>query len=179
MVFALGIKDGAGQIIGFIICTENIKQAYRFSIVHHGLSMALPLVRYTCRLSTIRMIWETLRYPSTVGKALPPAEVLSIAVSPAARGKHAGQVMMEVALNEFSSRGIKRVKVAVAAANEGANGFYQHCGFRLATTRQHHNLPMNIYDIELAGAGMSANGALTSKTPSQTPKPEGFCRAIL
>ena len=150
--FGLGIKDDAGQILGFIICAEDIKRAYRFSIIHHGLSMALPLMRYACRLSTFRRLWETLRYPSAVGKAFPRAEVLSIAVSPAARGKRVGQILMEAAFNEFRNRNIGRIKVAVAAANQGANCFYQHCGFHLATTRRHHNLPMNIYDVDLAGA---------------------------
>lgn len=179
LTFGLGLKDEAGQIIGFIICTTNIKQAYRFSILHHGLSMAIPLLHYMCRLSVLRRLWETFRYPSTVGTTLPKAEVLSIAISPTTRGKGAGQILMEAALREFHGRGTKHVKVAVSADNQGANRFYAHCGFGLALTRLHHGLPMNIYTIELGRARVTAPEALAATIAlPEPPKSTGSIRLL-
>ncbi|MCK4601380.1 MAG: GNAT family N-acetyltransferase, partial [Phycisphaerae bacterium] len=61
-----------------------------------------------------------------------------------------GQELMKEALEEFVQRGIEKLKVAVWAGNETANRFYRRHGFELATTRQHHGLPMNIYIIDLS-----------------------------
>ena len=140
-------EEPDGQVLGSIACTESTGRLYRQALLRRGLLMALPLARYAFRPRVIRRMWQTLRYPSQVGKDLPVAEVLSIAVSPAARGKGVGKALMRAALDEFARRGINEVKVAVWAGNERASQFYARCGFRLALTRQHHGLPMNVYVI--------------------------------
>jgi hypothetical protein len=85
-------------------------------------------------------------------------------------------MLMEAALSEFRNREIARVKVAVAAANQGAIRFYQNCGFRLAATRTHHGLPMNIYDISirLAGQGSPAPDASATDSAPGFLKPSRF-----
>lgn len=138
-----------GQILGFIACAESTGRLYKQSILRRGIPMALPLARFLFRPSVIRKLIQTLRYPSQVGEDLPLAEVLSIAVSPDARGKGVGKALMSAALAEFRRRGISRVKVAVWAENEPANRLYQRCGFRLVRTREHHGLPMNLYAIDV------------------------------
>ena len=107
--------------------------------------MALPLLRFMLRPSVIRRMWQTFRYPSTVGADLPQAEVLSVVVGPEGRGKGVAASLMEAALKAFADRGIAEVKVAVGADNQIADRYYRKCGFELAVTREHHGLPMNIY----------------------------------
>jgi ribosomal protein S18 acetylase RimI-like enzyme len=163
LAFGYGVKDERGQILGFIVCAEDVKKTYRFSLLHHGLSMALPLLRCMCRPSMIRRLWETLRYPVNVGQDMPQGEVLSIAVCPEARSKGVGQVLMEAGLAEFYRRGNDRIKVSVGADNDCANHFYVRCGFRLAITRLHHGLLMNVYVVQLSGASTSLREAVTDK----------------
>jgi len=139
-----------GEIWGFIACAENTGRLYKQVFLHRGLLVVIPLLRFIFRLSVLKRIWETLRYPAETAVNLPQAEVLSIAVSSQARGKGIGKVLMKTAMDEFVRRGIKQVRVAVWAGNEVANKFYQRCGFSLATTREHHGLPMNIYVIDPA-----------------------------
>ena len=107
--------------------------------------MALALLRFALRPSAIKQIFQTLRYPSQVGAELPPAEVLSIAVSEGARGKGIGRALVAAALAQLSARGIQQAKVAVSADNAVANRFYRRCGFELVLRRDHHGLPMNVY----------------------------------
>lgn len=133
------------KILGFIACAENTGQLYKQALLSRGVLMVLPLFMRIFCFSTLKRIWETLRYPAETAENLPQAEVLSIAVSKQACGKGIGKALMKTAMNEFARRGIKQVKVAVWAGNEAANKFYQHCGFSLACTREHHGLPMNIY----------------------------------
>lgn len=140
-----------GELLGFIACSENTARVYKKALLRGGAAMALSLARHLLTPSTLKRILQTLRYPAQGSGLLPPAEVLSIAVSDRARGGGVGKALMAAALKEFARRHIPRVRVAVWAGNEGANRFYLRCGFTLAQTRDHHGLPMNIYVIDVTG----------------------------
>ncbi|HOF18942.1 MAG TPA: GNAT family N-acetyltransferase [Phycisphaerae bacterium] len=142
-------QEPDGEVLGFIACAQSVGRMYKQALWRRGVWMALILARFVVRPGIVRRIWHTLRYPSQVGDDLPSAEVLSIAVSEKARGKGVGKALMQAALAEFARRSIARVKVAVWSENETANQFYLRCGFRLAITREHHGLPMNVYVIDV------------------------------
>jgi ribosomal protein S18 acetylase RimI-like enzyme len=99
--------------------------------------MALWLLPHAWRVSVLRRLWETLRYPVDVPKNLPQAEILSIAVSPEAHGRGIGAMLMQAAFDEFRRRGILHLKVSVWVGNATAIKFYLRCGFELAATRLH------------------------------------------
>ena len=138
-----------GGVLGFIACADSIGRLYRQALLRRGVLMALPLIRFILRPSVIKRIWQTLRYPADIGRDLPPAEILSVAVSPEAQGRGIGKALVQAALAEFARRGIERVKVGVGADMDRANSFYRRCGFELSLTREHHGLPMNIYTIDV------------------------------
>ncbi len=146
--FGFAWEEPDGAVLGFIACAESTGRVYKQALLRRGILMALPLARFLVRPAVIRRMIATLRYPSQVGDELPAAEVLSIAVSPQARGKGVGKALMKAAMDEFHRRGIEMVKVAVWAGNETANHFYERCGFTLAMQREHHGLPMNIYTVD-------------------------------
>jgi len=145
-----------GEVLGFIVCAESTGRLYREALLRRGFLLALPLVRFLIRPSMVKRMWQTLLYPVEVGAGLPPAEILSIAVSEKARGKGIGKALMVAAMEEFACRGIGRAKVAVGAGNEEANAFYRRCGFCLAARRTHHALPMHVYVAEIPGPGRQA-----------------------
>ncbi len=138
-----------GQVLGFVAGAERTGKLYKQALLRRGLLMGLAAMGSILRPARLRRIIETLRYPAETEQDLPGAEVLSIAVSEQARGKGVGKALMKTALEEFRRRGIEKLKVAVWADNEPANQFYKQCGFRLAQTRKHHGLAMNLYVIEL------------------------------
>lgn len=57
------------------------------------------------------------------------AEILNIAVAPERRRQGDGRALLEVALAEFRSRGVKRVVLEVRESNENAIAFYAKHGF--------------------------------------------------
>ena len=137
--------DQAGHVVGFIACAESVGRLYKQALRRRGFFMAIPLLRFMVCPLVIRRMWQTFRYPSSVGTDLPQAEVLSVVVGPQGRGKGVAVSLMEAALKGFADRGIAEVKVAVGADNHIADRYYRKCGFELVVTREHHGLPMNVY----------------------------------
>ena len=145
-------QEPDGRVLGFVACAESTGRLYKQALLRRGILMALPLIRFIFRLSVLKRIWETLRYPSQTAKDLPQAEVMSIMVSEEIRGKGVGKALMKAAMDEFANRRLRQVRVSVGAGNEPANKFYQRCGFSLAMTRKHHGLDMNIYTTQIDAA---------------------------
>jgi ribosomal protein S18 acetylase RimI-like enzyme len=141
-----------GQVLGFVACAVSTGRFYKQALLRRGVLMAGAMFPRCLRPSVMKRLWETLRYPAEVGHDgldLPAAEILSIVVDEGVRGMGIGTALIGAALDEFRRRGISRAKVAVGAGNEPANCFYRRCGFRLALTREHHGLPMNVYVHDL------------------------------
>jgi len=147
--FGFACRAADGRVLGYIACTDSTSAVYKESLFRYGLMLAVWLLPRIWRISVIRRLWETLRYPFDVGEDLPKAEVLSIAVSPEVHGRGIGTQLMQAALAEFRRRGTTQVKVAVWAGNTAAIKFYERSGFKLAITRVHHQKPMNIYTMRL------------------------------
>jgi ribosomal-protein-alanine N-acetyltransferase len=57
------------------------------------------------------------------------AELVSIAVDPAARGRGAASALMESTLRRLRRRGIARISLTVKATNDNARAFYARYGF--------------------------------------------------
>jgi len=57
------------------------------------------------------------------------AELVSVAVDPAARGRGAAAALMEGTLRRLRRRGIARIGLLVKVNNDGARAFYERYGF--------------------------------------------------
>jgi ribosomal-protein-alanine N-acetyltransferase len=66
------------------------------------------------------------------------AELLSIAVLPAARGQGVGRVLLEEAMTEAQRRGAARMFLEVAAPNARALALYGSCGFAAVGRRRRY-----------------------------------------
>jgi [ribosomal protein S18]-alanine N-acetyltransferase len=64
------------------------------------------------------------------GRLAGSAELVSIAVGPAARGKGAASALLESALRRLARRGAERLNLVVRATNGPARAFYEKYGFR-------------------------------------------------
>jgi [ribosomal protein S18]-alanine N-acetyltransferase len=60
----------------------------------------------------------------------PAAELVSIAVDPAFRGKGAASALLESALRRLARRGAARLHLVVRVDNRAARAFYEKYGFR-------------------------------------------------
>lgn len=122
------VSESAGSVVGMAGATEDVGSLYRAFLLRDGVvatAVAAPRV-----LRALPRAVETVRYPSRqVGAGLPRAELLAIAVAPAARGQGLGQVLVQGVTSEFRRRGVEAVRVVTAAANEPALRMYGACGF--------------------------------------------------
>jgi len=144
------VAEGAGEIVGFVAFTANIRDLYRALLLRHGLRFAGLLARRMLRLSVARHIFQNLLYPVRGDmRGLPQAELLSIVVSEHARGRGIAGELIAVGLRECARRRIPRVKVLVAAENQPANQLYRRCGFRFVVTVDSHGVSSNIYVAEV------------------------------
>ena len=147
-------EDDIGRIAGFVAGVPSVGSFYLRFVVRHGFwagAEALPaLLR---RPALVTKFLETARYPSTTA-VLPPAELVSIAVAPAAQGRGVGRALVDSLLVALAQRGQASVKVLVREENEDANRFYRSLGFRPAgQVVLHDRRPSNVWVTETSPVG--------------------------
>jgi ribosomal protein S18 acetylase RimI-like enzyme len=144
--FLLVAHDG-DAIVGFVAGSERVRDLYRSFLLHDGAVATLTALPRVAR--SWHRVLETLRYPAGAdddrARPLPSAELLAIAVMPAARGHGAGRQLVAALTSEFQRRGVAAVRVVVGEDNEAAISLYEHCGFsRAARTEVHRGTPSQV-----------------------------------
>jgi ribosomal protein S18 acetylase RimI-like enzyme len=122
--FLLVVEDGA-TTVGFLAGSTDVAALYRSFLLHDG-----PAAVLTCSgrlFRSWRRAIETLRH-GTRG-AGEGAELLAIAVDPAARGRGVGALLVEAFLTEIGRRRQEAAHVVVASENETAVALYRRAGF--------------------------------------------------
>jgi ribosomal protein S18 acetylase RimI-like enzyme len=122
---------------GFVAGALDLRALYRRFALRHGVAAAMTSLPRL--IGAIPSAWETLRH----GTAAPEpgksgAELLSIAVDPAWRGRHVGSLLVDGFLQELSRRGAADAQVVVGADNGPAVALYESAGFRPARTFELH-----------------------------------------
>lgn len=144
------VAEYQGNVLGFVAFTENLSKLYRFAVKSKGIKLILAVGLRVFRPSVFKRVIQNIFYPSKTEKInLPKAELLSIVVNSAARGKGIAKQLCHAGLEECRKRGIHKVKVLVAANNEAANKLYKKCGFELVNFIESHGVPSNIYVADL------------------------------
>jgi len=128
--FCVTAKEGY-EVIGFISGAVDVGAFYNYFLRHYFLRSCFILLCSMLRnnpLSYGKKIMETLLY-SSKEKALPKAELLTIAVKKESRGKGtAGGIFTEFK-TEMKKRNIKEFKVLVGEHLTPAINFYEKNGF--------------------------------------------------
>jgi ribosomal protein S18 acetylase RimI-like enzyme len=116
-------KDTA--TVGFLAGSMDVGALYRSFLWRDGVATAIrfgwPLLR------SWRRVLETLRHGS--GDTGSGAELLAVAVEPAARGHGAGGLLVNGFLEEIGRRHQHSAYVVVGAANDTAIALYERAGF--------------------------------------------------
>jgi glycosyltransferase involved in cell wall biosynthesis/ribosomal protein S18 acetylase RimI-like enzyme len=124
---ALYVVRDSETVMGFISGTTDTGAFYRRFAFRHLLPAAWALMPVLLRASVWKRIYESFRYGG--GGSPVPAELLSMAVAPAARRRGLGRCLVETLLEWVERGGLASVKVVVGADNETAVAFYRDCGF--------------------------------------------------
>lgn len=127
------VAERDGSMAGFATATSSVRSFYRrFALRRGALAGALAAPRLA-RPSVLRRARETAAYGTNGnGHGLPEAELLSIAVDEASRGRGIGRALEAAVRSGLAELGVSSFKVVVGADNAGANGFYRACGYRPA-----------------------------------------------
>ena len=143
------VAEGPDGVAGFAAGVVSVGGFYRRFAVRHGPAAALAAAPSLARPAVARRLLETVRYPAQAGGPavrLPDAELLAIAVAPAARVGGTGRALADGVLDGLAARGAGQVKVVVGAANSGANRFYEKVGFQPAGQLSvHQGTPSNVW----------------------------------
>ncbi len=86
---------------------------------------------------------EPRGYCAICADAAGRGEIDSLFVDRTARGQGLGRRLLEAALSEFSARGVREIRISVAAGNEEAFGFYARFGFAPSATILTGTVPQN------------------------------------
>jgi ribosomal protein S18 acetylase RimI-like enzyme len=126
------------RVVGFVAGTEDtgrfMRGFVRRDAPRAAVAGAAGLLRHP------GAAWETLRYgpASADGDGLPAAELLALAVDPAARRRGLGLRLIQALQDDARGRGIPAMRVTVAADNTAAIAAYERAGFRRATRVEVH-----------------------------------------
>ena len=153
------VADDGGDVLGFCAYTRDVDSMYRDVL---GRRWGRLLVAVFLRLLDPRLakeVWDTLRYPTKqAAQHLPPAEILSIAVSEGSRGGGVGRLLLEQALHQAALDGQREIKVLAGAELGDANRFYEQCGFTVRSQMIQHGKPLNVY-VRALPRGVAADPA--------------------
>ena len=147
---AVFVADAGGRVVGFCAYSQDVSAMYRRVLRRRGWRLLLAAIP---RLFDPRLALEaldTLRYPSKQAACdLPPAEILAIAVDPQMHGRGVGRRLLAAAIRQARDDGQPALKVLAGEKLEGANRFYQACGFACVARIVQHGEPLNVYVLRL------------------------------
>ena len=121
------------RVVGFVAGTLNMGQVYR-QLLRHWLALGLSLAPSVLVPWRLWRILEILRYSrggggdATAVPTLPAAELLSIAVDPAGRGRGIAEDLYTRLKLFFGTRGLGEFKIIVGASLLPAHRFYRRMG---------------------------------------------------
>jgi ribosomal protein S18 acetylase RimI-like enzyme len=136
------------QVVGFVSGALGMGLIYR-QLLRHGLRLMLALAPSLLMPNRLWRIIEILRYSQRGhdhGPKLPKAELLSIVVDPAFRGRqHADDLYRQLG-DFFAGRGEPEFKIIVGVALAPAHRFYQRMGARpVAEIEVHQGVRSIVY----------------------------------
>lgn len=144
------------EVLGFVCGATNTSRMYRSVLARHFFSLAFAALGKLLRPAVLGKALTAIRRPKTFTSGdfaewnLPEAELVSIAVDPAAQGKRIGVQLVEGLFARLLERGCERVRVWTVEENERAVEFYQKCGFRWLGMRRHHTGPIHVLVADLS-----------------------------
>ena len=123
--FLLIAQDGE-KTVGFLAGSCDVSGLYRSFVLRDGVAAAFASAGRLLR--SWRRVMETLHHGAS--DAADGAELLAVAVDPAARGRGVGILLVNGFLHEIGRRRRDAAHVVVAADNETAIALYRRAGFR-------------------------------------------------
>lgn len=134
------VEQHADEVVGFVSGGIGMAAIYR-RMLGHPVRLARAMAPCILQPRRLLRVLEILRYSrgGTLRGDLPAAELLSIAVSPAWRGRQVSERLYLRLIEHFNESGISAFKITVGEGLVPAQRFYRRMGAVLAAGVQVHN----------------------------------------
>lgn len=133
------VAGAEGHIVGFLCGSTDTGKVYRHVLTRAWPQILPKLVGRLARWSTVKRLWETVRYPSrTPSPDLPSAEILNFCVSGRLQRSGVGRRLFAATESEFSRRGIREIRIVTGAQQLSAIRFYEKIGAQPAGSIEVH-----------------------------------------
>ena len=119
------VAEREGEVLGYAAALTSVSRFYREFVLRKGLHAALIILPRLLRSGNLRIFLQALAYPSAGFPDDPPAELVSIVVSPEARGMGVASSLLRHIAAEMKSRGIERMTIKTGVENAAANEMYR------------------------------------------------------
>ena len=141
-----------GVSAGFVCGTEDVARHYRMFLLRRLLP-ALPalVTQAVCEPGIVRGLLRRLRPlgailgrrahspPAAPVASLPSAQLMSMAVDPAHRGRGVGELLVQAFVDEMARRGVPRLALGVRERNAPARRLYERTGWRPVLMERAHD----------------------------------------
>ena len=135
-----------GRVHGFVAGAEDTGDFIRMFKRKYFLRAVLILMVKALNPVVLRKIIETLSYSGRLDTDMPPAELMSIVVSPDMRGSGLGRELVAVLKEEMRERGAVSMKVVVSCTIPAAMRLYEITGATPVSEIQvHKGEPSMVY----------------------------------
>jgi ribosomal protein S18 acetylase RimI-like enzyme len=164
-----------GRVVGFATWATDLGALYKSVLLRKGHKLIFVLARRLLSFKNIKRMCETLLYASRAEKmSFPPAEFLSMAISPEGRRKGLASQLVQKGFAECARRGVDKLKILACADLEAINKMYERLGFERVTQIESHGVLSNVYvvptDFFQITQKPAGPGSLVHPSP---PPPEG------
>lgn len=134
----LMVEERDGRVAGFVAGGNGMGAIYR-RMLRHPFRLAASLLPSILKPSRIRRILEILKYGRNSDQRHPKAELLSIAVDPAFRGRGVAEILYCRLVEHFRDGCVDAFKITVGEDLLAAHRFYQRMGAVAASRIQVHH----------------------------------------
>lgn len=143
-----------GRVLGFVSGGKGMGPIYR-RMLRHPLRLAWTLLPSMSQPRRVRRIFDILRYGGKQGSSveLPQAELLSIAVDPAARGTGVAERLYRRLQAHFAERGVAAFRITVGESLAPAHRYYQRMGAKAVDRIEVHAGEASVVYVQQVAAG--------------------------
>jgi ribosomal protein S18 acetylase RimI-like enzyme len=156
------VAMNGGQVVGFIAGCADVRATYWYIARKSGPQLAALAARSLLSSSVLRRLPAVVTYllmPSESGRQMeathaaePLAELLAIAVDPAAQRQGVGVALVSALEEALRAWGASETyRVTTNLEDPQSNGFYRRLGFEPTHTVRHHVLRLQVYRKRLVG----------------------------
>jgi ribosomal protein S18 acetylase RimI-like enzyme len=143
------VAERQGTLLGYVSVLTSTRKFYREFLLRRGVRCAVIALPRLLNPANLRTALRAGAYFPGRPSNDPEAELVSLVVSPEARGARVGAALFRGAVEELRSQGVTTFKVCTGTENEAANALYRRHACKLIRSEPlYQDNRINVYIYE-------------------------------